>query len=74
MSEKTPKIGNSVYTTDHTFERSELRVIRAGCVDDEEFLNKVATIICDLTEQRDAEKLRADMAEHRIRIRALKNS
>ena len=57
-----------MYTTIYSFEGSELRVLRSVCVDDEEFMNRVADIIGNLTQQRDAEKLRADMAEHQLRV------
>ena len=44
-----------------------LRVIRAHCIDDEEFLNRVAEMIGTVTMQRDTEKLRADIAEDQVR-------
>lgn len=54
--------------SDLGFYRTELRVIQNTAKSNEEFLTQVAALLSKSNEKSEREKMRADMAEEKIRI------
>jgi hypothetical protein len=53
---------------DVKFYRTELRVIRSTCKDEEEFLHKVAKMLSDVSARLHIAETRAGIAEHQVGV------